>query len=60
MTHEIRAQFPFLEGKSPLIYLDNAATTQKPRVVIDEISSFYSQGYGNISRGSHQFTRKTT
>ncbi len=55
-VQKIRADFPILarqiHGK-PLIYLDNAATTQKPRVLIDAISDFYSTKNANIHRGAH-------
>src|SRR4051812_26134705 len=51
----IRRQFPFLNttsGKSP-VYLDNAATTQTPQVVIDAMQAFYSGLHGNPHRGLH-------
>ena len=47
-------QFPFLsQGERKVIYFDNAATTQKPAVVIDSISDFYTSGYSNIHRSAH-------
>lgn len=52
----IRADFPGLADRihgEPLTYLDNAATTQKPRVVLDRIADLYSRGHGNIHRGVH-------
>ncbi|MEM7496011.1 MAG: cysteine desulfurase [Myxococcota bacterium] len=53
---ECRADFPILHrsvhGK-PLVYLDNAATSQKPRCVIDAISRFYEQDCANVHRGAH-------
>jgi cysteine desulfurase/selenocysteine lyase len=59
----IRAQFPILEtiarGK-PLVYLDNAATTQKPRAVIDAISRYYEESNANIHRGVHYLSEKAT
>lgn len=55
-SEKIRADFPILDtlahGK-PLIYLDNAATTQKPRSVLERIASFYAEKNGNIHRGTH-------
>ena len=39
---KIRSDFPFIENNKELIYFDNAATTQKPKCVLDEITSFYS------------------
>tara|TARA_B100000945_G_scaffold313828_1_gene310497 strand:+ start:59 stop:1273 length:1215 start_codon:yes stop_codon:yes gene_type:complete len=53
---EIRSCFPILNCKvngHDLIYLDNAATTQKPEVVIDEISNYYKNENANIHRGVH-------
>ena len=51
-----RDDFPILSttvrGK-PLVYLDNAATTQKPRRVIDAVSDYYASGNANIHRGVH-------
>ncbi len=59
----IREQFPILElkqGKSPLIYLDNAATSQTPRCVLDAISYYYEQQNANIHRGAHYLSRLAT
>ncbi|MTI38643.1 cysteine desulfurase [Fulvivirga lutimaris] len=60
---EIRKQFPVLHqsvnGK-PLIYFDNAATNQKPKVVIDAISGYYSGYNSNIHRGIHTLAEKAT
>ncbi|MDA3866080.1 MAG: cysteine desulfurase [Salinivirgaceae bacterium] len=53
---EIRNQFPILTQKvykKPLIYLDNAATTQKPDVVIQSLETYYSKYNANIHRGVH-------
>ena len=59
----IRADFPILgmqvRGK-PLVYLDNAATSQKPRVVIDALTRYYSAENGNIHRGVHYLSEKAT
>ena len=59
----IRADFPILgmqvRGK-PLVYLDNAATSQKPRVVIDALTQYYSAENGNIHRGVHYLSEKAT
>ena len=59
----IRKDFPILHQKiynKPLVYLDNAATTQKPKQVIDAISDFYSQTNSNIHRGVHYLSSKAT
>ena len=59
----IRAQFPILsqqvDGK-PLVYLDNAATTQKPQAVIDALMSFYTQTNANVHRGAHKLSDEAT
>lgn len=59
----LRAEFPILAGTSrgkPLVYLDNGATTQKPRVVIDAITRFYASGNANIHRGVYQLSEQAT
>ncbi|EGU42944.1 selenocysteine lyase [Vibrio ichthyoenteri ATCC 700023] len=59
----IRAQFPALSqtvNQQPLVYLDSAATTQKPQVVIDAISRYYSSQNANVHRGSHSLTAQAT
>ncbi|WDY53026.1 cysteine desulfurase CsdA [Vibrio fluvialis] len=59
----IRAQFPALNqtvNEQPLIYLDSAATTQKPQVVIDAITRYYSAQNANVHRGSHSLTAHAT
>lgn len=62
-VNKIRKDFPILErtfkGK-PLIYLDNAATTQKPRVVIDAISNYYEKLNANIHRGVYTLAEEAT
>lgn len=59
----IRAQFPILHqnvnGK-PLVYFDNAATTQKPQVVIDALTHYYSTYNANIHRGIHTLAERAT
>ena len=53
---KIRADFPILSQKvngKPLVYFDNGATSQKPQVVIDAISNYYSEINANIHRGVH-------
>ena len=59
----IRAQFPILareiDGK-PLVYLDNAATTQKPQCVIDAVDGFYTEVCSNVHRGVHELSQQAT
>jgi len=60
---KIRADFPILKQQirnKPLIYLDNAATCQKPQTVIDSISHLYSHEYANVHRGVHTLSVKAT
>jgi cysteine desulfurase / selenocysteine lyase len=59
----IRADFPILQEKirnKPLVYLDNAASCQKPNAVIDSISHFYRHDYANIHRGVHTLSVRAT
>ncbi len=58
-----RSQFPILTQKingRPLVYLDNAATAQKPKAVIDSISRLYETDYANIHRGVHTLSQRAT
>jgi cysteine desulfurase / selenocysteine lyase len=59
----IRADFPILgelaHGR-PLVYLDNAATTQKPRAVIDRVTRFYTHENSNVHRGVHLLSERAT
>lgn len=60
---KIREDFPILGrkiGDKPLIYLDNAATTQKPIQVIDKIVEYYSKYNANIHRGVHSLSQEAT
>lgn len=60
---KIRADFPILDTKvrgKPLIYLDNAATTLKPRVVVDAIANHYLYGAANVHRGLHYLSEEAT
>ncbi len=62
-VEKVRAEFPILErmvhGK-PLVYLDNAASSQKPRAVIDAITDYYSRYHSNIHRGVHTLSEEAT
>ena len=60
---QIRADFPVLHqqvNKAPLIYFDNAATTQKPKAVIDALTAYYEQDNANIHRGIHTLAERAT
>ena len=62
-AYSIRQQFPILNRKvkgKPLIYLDNAATSQKPQVVIDALVNYYSNCNANIHRGIHTLAEEAT
>ncbi len=59
----IRADFPILSTEvygKPLVYLDNAASAQKPRQVIDKMTSVLETGYANVHRGLHYLSNKAT
>jgi cysteine desulfurase/selenocysteine lyase len=60
---KVRADFPILSQKvngKPLVYFDNGATSQKPQVVIDAISRYYSEYNANIHRGVHTLSQLAT
>ncbi|HVV00468.1 MAG TPA: cysteine desulfurase [Verrucomicrobiae bacterium] len=59
----LREDFPILNQEvhgHPLIYFDNAATTQKPRVVIDALRNFYERDNANVHRGIHELSNRAT
>ena len=59
----LRADFPALHQEAhghPLVYLDNAATTQKPRAVIDAVRTFYERDCSNVHRGVHLLSQRAT
>ncbi|MDR2206814.1 MAG: cysteine desulfurase [Flavobacteriaceae bacterium] len=62
-THNIRSQFPILmqeiNGK-PLVYLDNAATSQKPKSVLEVYEKYYTEINANVHRGVHTLSRLAT
>ena len=60
---KIRAQFPLLHQKvngKDLVYFDNAASTQKPQVVMDALNHYYSNDNANIHRGVHYLSQEAT
>jgi cysteine desulfurase/selenocysteine lyase len=59
----VRADFPILKRQihgKPLVYLDNAATTQKPQAVLDAIASYYTDINANVHRGVHELSERAT
>ncbi len=63
MSNNIRDQFPILKTKingNPIVYLDNAATTQKPQFVLDSINDYYTKYNANIHRSSHVLAKEAT
>ena len=59
----MRAQFPALAqevGGHPLVYLDNAATSQKPQYVLDALTAYYEHDNANVHRGIHELSRRAT
>jgi cysteine desulfurase / selenocysteine lyase len=59
----IRPDFPILEQKvhgQPLIYFDNAATTQKPRQVLEALRNYYESDNANVHRGIHELSNRAT
>ena len=63
-VNRIRADFPILNTKltsgKPLIWLDNGATTQKPRQVIERVSRYYENENSNVHRGAHELAARST
>jgi cysteine desulfurase / selenocysteine lyase len=62
-AERLRLDFPALAPRGDgtrLIYLDSAATTQKPECVIDAVASYYRQGVGNVQRGAHALGARAT
>ena len=59
----LRADFPILNQQvhgHPLVYLDNAATSQKPRAVIEAVSHYYERDNANVHRGIHELSNRAT
>src|SRR5688572_12681775 len=59
----LRADFPILHQKihgHPLIYFDNAATSQKPRAVLDALRNYYERDNANVHRGIHELSNRAT
>jgi cysteine desulfurase/selenocysteine lyase len=62
-VHALRADFPILQRRihgQPLVYLDNAASSQKPQVVIDALNRYYENTNANVHRGVHTLSEEAT
>ena len=62
-VERVRKDFPILQQRSrgkPLVFLDSAATSQKPQVVLDAITSFYASGCANVHRGVYELSERAT
>ncbi|UCC27160.1 MAG: cysteine desulfurase [Gemmatimonadales bacterium] len=62
-AHALRRDFPALQQEvhgHPLVYLDNAATTQKPVAVLDAVQRYYREDNANVHRGIHELSRRAT
>ena len=62
-VRQIRADFPILSREvngKPLVYLDNGASAQKPRAVIDAVTRGYAEEYANVHRGLHTLSTLAT
>src|SRR5690242_19859291 len=60
---KVREDFPILKQQihgKPLVYLDNAATTQKPQCVLDALARYYAEDNANIHRAVHQLSERAT
>jgi cysteine desulfurase/selenocysteine lyase len=63
MNDAIRKDFPFLKRKinnKPIVYFDNAATTQKPQIMIDSLKDFYENHNANIHRGVYTLSQEAS
>ena len=62
-VEKVRADFPILKQQvhgKPLVYLDNAATSQKPQVVLDTLLHYYAEENANVHRGIHYLSQQAT
>src|SRR3954462_7257864 len=60
---KLRADFPILDQQvhgHPLVYFDNAASSQKPRAVIDALRHYYERDNANVHRGIHELSNRAT
>ena len=60
IKESIRSDFPLFQKENPVVYLDSAATAQKPKKVLSEMFDFYSHSYGTVHRGAYALSREST
>ncbi len=63
LADQYRADFPILSQEvngHPLVYLDNAASTQRPTAVIEELARYYREDHANVHRGLHTLSNRAT
>lgn len=60
LPHAIKSEFPVFAAHPKLVYLDTAATSQKPRVVLAAMQKFYENSYANVHRGIYDLARRST
>ena len=63
LAEQVRVDFPILHQEvngKPLVYLDNAATSQKPMLVLNTLRDYYEQYNSNVHRGVHTLSAKAT
>lgn len=60
LDKSIKSDFPIYDNNPGLVYLDSAASAQKPHCVIDKLSSFYQNDYANVHRGVYQLSSRST
>ncbi|MGW5686718.1 aminotransferase class V-fold PLP-dependent enzyme [Nonomuraea sp. NPDC003754] len=60
LSETVREDFPFLRQGEPLVYLDNAATTQKPQAVLDALIDYYTRSNSNVGRGYYRLSMEST
>ncbi|MEM4368350.1 MAG: aminotransferase class V-fold PLP-dependent enzyme, partial [Candidatus Anstonellales archaeon] len=59
-VQKIRADFPFFKNNPEIVYLDNAATTQKPYILLEKEKEFLEKYYSNVNRSASKFSFHTT
>ena len=60
MKNNFKKDFPIFTNRPKLIYLDSAATTQKPKAVIDAVTNFYTKYNSNVHRGVYDLSIEAT